>query len=517
MNLINSLRLMAACAGLLLLACSPGWGQATSAGSVSGLVTDQSGAAIPGADVRMVERSTSTALTTTTNDAGRYAFINVDHGTYDLTVSKAGFSQERIPQQTVDVGQSLTLNVTLQVGSATTVVEVKAEAAAELQTLNATIGTTITNDQLNLLPNLGRDASTLSVLQVGVSLSGNVAGAATDQNGFGLDGGNNSDDMAGTNTTYTPGNGFQGTAATGGTPTGVIPTPIESIEEFKVGTTGQTADFNSAAGSQIQMITKRGTNQLHGALYEYYFGSNVGAANLWKNNHTLLPDGQATPLPATHRNRFGAALGGPIAPKFWGGKTYAFFNYEGSRFPNVISWERGTPTALMRAGVLTLPSASGGNALFNMNPMPVTVNGVTYQPAMCGTGPCDPRGLGVNPTIQKIWNTMPLPNDPSFTTGNGSTGLVDGFNAQGYLGNLPLPQDSNFFVGRIDHDFSDKWRFMSSYRYYSFTQLVNTQTDVGGLLTGAVQGQYSSFAPRPVKPSFWVAGLTTHDHAEPQQ
>ena len=84
---------MAACAGLLLLACSPGWGQATSAGSVSGLVTDQSGAAIPGADVRMTERTTSTTLTTTSNDAGRYAFINVDHGTYDLTVSKTGFSQ----------------------------------------------------------------------------------------------------------------------------------------------------------------------------------------------------------------------------------------------------------------------------------------------------------------------------------------------------------------------------------------------------------------------------------------
>ncbi len=87
-----------------------------------------------------------------------------------------------------------------------------------------------------------------------------------------------------------------------------MPTPIESIEEFKVGTSNQAADFNSAAGSQIQMVTKRGTNDFHGALYEYYFGSSVGAANLWKNNHTLV-NGQATPLPDTHRNRFGGAVG----------------------------------------------------------------------------------------------------------------------------------------------------------------------------------------------------------------
>ena len=281
------------------------------------------------------------------------------------------------------------------------------------------------------------------MLQVGVSLAGNVAGAATDQNGFGLDGGNNSDDMAGSNSTYTAANGYSGAGATGGTPTGVIPTPIESIEEFKIGTTGQTADFNSAGGSQIQMVTKRGTNDVHGALYEYYFGSNVGAANLWRNNHTLV-NGQATPLPSTHRNRFGGAVGGPIAPKFWGGKTYAFFNYEGSRFPNVTSFDKGTPTALMRAGVLTLPSTAGGNAQFNMNPFPVTVNGVTYQPAMCGTSTCDPRGLGVNPLIQKLWNTMPLPNDPTFTAGSGTTGLVDGLNAQGYNGSLALPQTLEF-------------------------------------------------------------------------
>ena len=164
-----------------------------------------------------------------------------------------------------------------------------------------------------------------------------------------------------TNTTYTPGNAYLGTSATGGTPSGVMPTPVESIEEFKVGTSNQTADFNGAAGSQVQMVTKRGTNTYHGALYEFYFANNVGAANLWKNNHTPSPifGTPFTPLPATHRNRFGGALGGPLTPKFWGGKTYFFANFEGMRYPNSISFERAVPTALMKLGVLKLNNSAG--------------------------------------------------------------------------------------------------------------------------------------------------------------
>ena len=491
---------------LLTFGRSPALGQAAT-GTIAGVVTDPSGAAVAGAEVKLADVETSSSQTTISNDVGRYTFISVVPGVYNITVSHPGFTQAKIQGQKVDVGLSLVLNVTLQLGATSTVVEVQAGAVAELQTLNATIGSTIRNDQLQLLPNLGRDASTLSVLQVGVSLAGNVAGAQTDQNGFQLDGGSNSDDMAGGNTTYTPGNGYSGTAATGGTPTGVIPTPIESIEEFKVGTSNQTAEFNNAAGSQVQMITKRGTNAYHGALYEFYFGSNVGAANLWRNNHVLV-NGHATPLPATHRNRFGVAVGGPLTPKVLGGKTYFFYNYEGSRFPNVTSFDHGTPTALMRAGVLTLPSTAGGTAQFNLNPFPVTVNGVTYQPASCAGQPCDPRGLGMNPLVRRLWDLMPLPNDPSFTTGNGTTGLVDGINAQGYLGNLTLPQRSNFMVGRIDHDFGEKWKFMVSYRFYDFSQLVNTQVDVGGLL-GGQKGQYFSTASRPQKPMYWVTGLTT--------
>jgi hypothetical protein len=333
-----------------------------------------------------------------------------------------------------------------------------------------------------------------------------VAGAATDQNSFSLDGVNNSDDMAGSNAVYTASNGFSGNATSGGTPSGVMPTPIESIEEFKVGTTGQTAEFNAAAGSQVQMVTKRGTNAFHGAVYEFYFGNNVGAANLWNANRI------GTPLPATHRNRYGAAFGGPLLPKMLGGKTYFFMNYEAMRYPNGQLFEKGVPTELMRAGVIQMTNTAGVLTAYNLNPNPVTVNGVTYAPAQCviggASGPCDPRGIGVNKTVQQIWNTLPLPNDSGFTAGSATTGLVDGINTQGYQANVGLPQHSNFVVGRLDHDFGEKWRFMMSYRYYTFTPLVTAQVDIGGILGGA-KGQPVATAPRPVKPSFWAAGLTT--------
>ena len=209
---------------VLSLTATPALAQG-STGTITGQVTDQQNAVIAGAEVKAVDPTTNQTYSNTTNEVGRFTIVNVAPGSYTVTVTKTGFTSAKLDKQKVDVGEVLTLNVPLQVGSTTTTVEVQATAGADLQTLNATIGTTITNESLNLMPNLGRDASSLSVLQVGVSLAGNVAGAATDQNGFSLDGVTNSDDMAGTNTTYTVGNGYSGAGSTGGTPKGVMPTP----------------------------------------------------------------------------------------------------------------------------------------------------------------------------------------------------------------------------------------------------------------------------------------------------
>src|SRR5215813_5427503 len=388
--------------------------QSTSTGTVTGVVTDQQGAVVPGAEVTLTDTATNAVRKTTSNDAGRYTFVNVAPGIYDIAVSRTGFQRAVIAGQKVTVGLELTADIALQAGSVSETVLVTASTGAQLQTTNAAVGTVITGKQLDLLTNLGRDANALFVLQPAVAPTGEVAGAVRDQNTYQLDGGNNSDDMAGTTNTYTQAAGFIGSAATGGTPSGVMPTPAESIEEFKVAITNQTGDFNGSAGGQVQLVTKRGANQFHGSVYEHYLGSNF-QANTWSNNRTH------TPLPSSHQNRFGASLGGVLLPDMLGGKTYFFANYEARRFPQSTNITRTVPTALLRAGVIQVLDSTGKNYIaYNLNPTPVTVNGVTYQPATCGATnvACDPRGIGLNPIVSQIWSKyMPLPNDPTFATG----------------------------------------------------------------------------------------------------
>jgi hypothetical protein len=165
----------------------------------------------------------------------------------------------------------------------------------------------------------------------------------------------------------------------------------------------------------------------------------------------------------THTNRFGGSLGGQLIPiKIPGGKTYFFANYEGFRFPQSAVYQATVPTALMRAGVIQINQA-GVWTPYNLNPNPVTVNGVTYQPATCPAGSCDPRGIGLNAQVSQLWQKyMPLPNNPL---------AGDHFNTQGYLSDVALPQHSNNYVARIAHDFGEQWRFMTSYRYYRFVKL----------------------------------------------
>src|SRR5882724_7023553 len=359
--------------GLLALTATPAFSQATSTSSIAGLVTDDQGAAVPGAEVRITDMATGGVQTTTTNESGRYVLVNLSPDIYAIVVSKQGFAAQRINAQKVDVGTALTINMALKVGATSTTVEVAAHVGAELQTTNATVGSTLTAEALALLPNLGRDVSTLAVLQPGTTPSGQVAGAMSDQNVFMLDGGNNSDDMSGNGNGYTTNFTGMGGTQTGGTPSGILPTPVESIEEFKVSSFNQTADFSGSIGGQIQMVTKRGTNSYHGSAYGYYYATNVGAANSWSNNHTpTTVDGVAygyTPLPSNHRNRFGGSLGGIMAPKVLGGKTYFFVNYEGSRFPNVSNYTRTVPSALLRAGVIQVADASGKYQAYNLNPV----------------------------------------------------------------------------------------------------------------------------------------------------
>src|ERR1017187_9825872 len=486
---------------LLLASAVPAGAQVTSAGQVNGVVTDKTGAVVPGAAITLTDTSTQEQRNSTSNAAGQYVFVNVPPGKYNITVVKTGFSKFVISAQTVTVGSPVTANVILEVGAATQTVEVAA-TGVELQTTNATIGNTVTGVTLESLPTLGRDVSSFVTLQPGISPDGSVAGTVVDQSSFQLDGGNNTNDMDGSMSVYTPSfagdptggisNQSNGVAAG---PTGVMPTPGDSVEEFKVSSALQGADFNSSSGAQVQVVTRRGGNQWHGSAYEYYLDNNLNA-NTWQNNFNGIPN------PSYHYSRFGGRIGGPIiSKKVLGGKTYFFANYEGFRFPNSTTIERAVPSAAMRLGLLTF-----GGTTYNLNPMPVTYNGVTYMPSQCPSGPCDPRGLGINPMVQGIWNKyMPLSNE----SGCGLS-RCDGTNVLGFTANVALPETSNFGVARLDHDFGDKWHFMSSYRYYNIQSASTQQVDIGGFFAGDTLGVPKALSNNPQEPWFLVAGLSAN-------
>src|SRR5579859_8180586 len=473
--------------------------QAISTGTVAGTVTDPSGGAVVGASVTLMDTATNIPRTAATNETGRYFFANVPPGTYNVSVNKTGFRVSKLANQVVTVGATLTLNVVMELGSVAETVEVTVTTGAELQTMNATVGNTLGGALLENLPSIGRDTGTFVTLQPGVSPDGSVAGAVVDQSSFMLDGGQNTNDMDGSMQVYTPSFGGDPTGivskSIGGAPTGVMPTPIDSVEEFKVNTANQTADFNSSAGAQVQVVTRRGTNSWHGTAYEYYFDNNFNA-NSWDNNNS------GTKLPSYHYNRAGLSGGGPIIPKnILGGKTYFFANYEGFWWPNSTTGTWVVPSANMRAGILTF-------------------NGVNYNLATgtnCGAGgnvACDPRGLGINPVVKSMWDTfMPNPSDPTSTNPclsfKGSK-YCDGVNEQAFRANYSIPYTSHFGVARLDHDFGSKWHFNSSYRFYRLIRTTTAQTDIGGFFPGDTLGQPASVANRPQQPWYLVAGLTTN-------
>jgi hypothetical protein len=472
-------------------------GQMAGTGSVAGTVTDPSGAVVVGAQVTLTDASTNAQRTATSNEAGRYLFPNVPPGTYSMTTTREGFRVAKVSSLTVNLGTTLTVDVAMELGTVSQTVEVVA-TPSELQVTNSTIGNTVSGDMLQSLPSLGRDVSSFVTMQPGVSPDGSVGGTVVDQAVFMLDGGNNSNDMDGSGGVYNPSfgddpsgglfsnvnNPISGAIAgiAGNQPSGAMPTPIDSVEEFKVATSNQTADFNNSSGMQVSIVTKRGTNAWHGTVYEYYL-DNTMSGNTWQNNQS------GTPVPDWHRSWFGAAGGGPLIPKdILGGKTYIFANYQGTRFPLSESFDRLVPSTDMRNGILHDP---GTGAIYNLNTL-------------------DPRGIGINSFVKQMWNKyMPLPTPGAGCGPFTGDGICDGVNTLDFRANLPIPENDNFGVVRLDHDFGSKWHFMSSYRYYNLTRTTDDQVDIGGFFPGDTLGKPTALTNRPQVPWYLVLGMTT--------
>ena len=363
------------------------FGQVTGSGTIIGSVADQSGAVIVGAEVKLTDRSTGSYEVQPSNQVGRFTFSSVKPGMYNVAVTMKGFRKLEVANQELVLGGQLTLNLTLEVGTSTQTVEVTSTPGAELQTMNSTMSSSVTGASLVELPSIDRDVSGVLYYTPttapnfhgaeGNITSGQVAGATSDQNLIYLDGGNNSSGLEGDNAYMNGGHG-------------VVPMPMESIEEFKVNTNNMTADFNASSGAEILVTTKRGTNKWHGSGYEFYQDGALNS-NDWYNNFQCHSEVTAALEPLRRLDRR------PHQPGGLGRQDLYVLQLRRQPLPALEPRGNGRAFGLSCGlGSCNSSTSTGNRVQYDLKTS--TACGAT------GGEPCDPRGIGINPVVQEIWN-----------------------------------------------------------------------------------------------------------------
>lgn len=438
---------------VLLLFAPMAWSQATT--SLRGVVIDPSGASIPNATVHIINTGTNLERTATTDSQGNYAFIQVLPGTYDVVVEAPGFTKYSQKNVQLLVNLPASLNVKMSVGSATQTVTVT-ERAPLLNTTDASEGNTMGTQQLEQLPIEARDVVQLLSLQPGVvyasdradftanmndTRQGSVNGEKSDQNNVTLDGADDNEQNTGA--------AFQS----------VLPVPIESLQEFRVTTSNYGADQGRSAGAQVALVTKGGTNNFHGALYEFN-RSGIGEANDFFIKSSEAQQNQANVPPHLVRNVFGAALGGPIIKN----RLFFFANYEGHRLAEADSEVRTIPSMSLRDGVIMYKCDQNdtGAPLSAACLSPTTVvgaSGKTYTTPVEGVTSSgapyyyyalsaaqlkamDPQGIGPDPASLAYYNSYPVPNDQT---------VGDNVNYTGFRFAAPSNERDDWLVARLDY------------------------------------------------------------------
>ena len=394
----------------LLLADSSGFAQ--TAASVTGVVTDASGAIIPGVGVTITNPGTGVKLTARTDSAGSYRISNVPPGPgYTIIFNDQGFSPFEVNDLYVNVATARMQNAKLTPG-ATVEVKVNSDAAGvTLDTTDATVGNNFEVSKLQDLPVQDRTSpSALFTLQPGITESGATTGARTDQTNVTIDGLDVNDFATGNFRSIT------GNA------------PVDAIQEFRGTTAGFTADSGPGGGGQFQLVTRSGSNAWHGSLSEYH-RDNSTTANDWFNNNAGV--GQ----PKLVRNQFGGSVGGPIKRD----KLFFFFNFLGSRISQATEVERTVPLPSFAQGTVSYINSNTGcdnTARENTNPGCISSLSPSQVQAM------DPAGIGASPQILALLKARyPAPNDLSYG---------DGINTAGFRFNSAEPDDLTNYTGRVD-------------------------------------------------------------------
>src|SRR6266404_1991403 len=447
---------------VVLLCCAAPLRAQVDAGSILGTVSDASGGSVHGATVTLTNEGTNASLATTTGSDGTYKFSPVRIGSYKLTATNQGFQTITTRNVVVNVGQDVVVDFTLKPGSVSETVEV-ASTVPVLETQDASVGQVIDSRNVDNLPLNGRNFTFLAQLAAGVNTPqadtrGNAASGAfaanglrPAQNNYLLDGIDNNSDTV----DFLNGTNF------------VVLPPVDAVQEFKVQTSDFSAEFGRSGAAVLNATIKSGTNEFHGAAWEFFRNDKLDAADFFEN-------AGGRPKGALRQNQFGFTAGGPVViPKVFNGRNKVFFfgDYEGLRRVQGTILTGSVPTLAERNSGYTnfqdLISGQSGivtDALGRSMPVGTILDPATTRPVAggfvrdpfgtCGATP--PAGgytvaaCGLNiipagrldPNAVKLLNLFPVP-----TTGS----LFSNF------ANSPkLFEHRNAFDSRLDVNFNEK-------------------------------------------------------------
>src|SRR5579871_2434989 len=419
----NSTHTLLVLAGLFLLSMSL-WSQSAGTGALVGTVTDPSAALVPNVSVTAVNTDTNQTRTTLTGADGPYRFTLLPPGTYRVRFVSTGFKTSEVPSVTVNVTETPVLDRTLEVGTQAEAVLVEAEAAV-LQTTNSTLGTVVGSQSVTGLPLTNRNYTQILSMSAGANVSVNnaallgrgsqdvsVNGANTNQNNYQMDG-VNIDNFAG-----------NGLAADAGIYAGIgVPNP-DALEEFKIQTSTYDSSYGRNPGANVNVVTKSGTNSLHGSLFEFFRNRDLNANDFFRNRNcgltaiALANCNIAGGVKQTlNQNQFGGSAGMPIKKD----KIFTFFSYQETRqlngagsqgysSPNLPALPGGD-----RSNTAAFQAALGAMYCQGKNGTTSVANSITVA--------CD--GSNINPVAIKILQ-LKLPNGSYYVPASGaaSAGLT---------------------------------------------------------------------------------------------
>jgi hypothetical protein len=444
--------------GLALCFCvtlifSPPLSAQTSYGSIAGAVTDTSGAAITDAQVTLTNLDTAEKRNESTGADGLYSFVNLLPGRYRLEVEKTGFKRTTRPEVIVEVGQTVRIDLTMQVGDVSQTVEVTGETPL-LQPETSSLGQVVDQRPANELPLNGRNVFNLVSLAPSVIPQGSAQGTPVGVNPFGWGNYQINGSFGNESAEYLDGQPLN---------IGYINLPViipvqDSIQEFKVQTSNLGADWGKFSGGVVNLSTKSGTNSLHGEAYEYLRNKVLNANDFFLNK-------ARKPRPPFTQNQFGANAGGPVLIPHYDGrdKTFWFVSWEGFRLRIGTPFTTTVPTAAERAGDFSaiptpIKDPCGGTAA-----TPVACPNFTGA-AIVFPGNVIPSNR-LNPTSLALLRFFPLSNtagavDPKtgILTNNFTTATSGGGN-------------QNQVVGRFDQNLGANQHLFFRFSYWNVNDL----------------------------------------------